>query len=468
MKKHFESVKYSKKEILMKSLKVTVWGRRGAAFLFFLFFMGTGVGSGAFLLKYFQIGPAVSSFRMGNGLLLGGMILLLILILTLLFGRFYCSFLCPLGLVQEFFLLPFKGRKGTLPKGGRLALGGILWGLFLAGASWSFWLLDPFTLFMRGFGGGKASFWIPLIIFGVLFLLVLWKGRIFCNSFCPVGALLGGISRFALFPLQIHSNCVGCGKCVKKCPAGSITGEGKEKKLDPSSCILCLDCVQTCPVNAISSGKKEFSKLPPDETRRTLLKEGGILAAGLAAGAFAGIAGKGKNGLNAFFPEEKNMLLPPGAISAKEFFRKCLSCQLCAASCPAGVIQIRKNGMGGVALSYEKSHCLYDCHICMQVCPAGALKRFSLAEKKRLQIAAVQYDPRKCIVLQESEDCGKCADGCPAGGIVLRKLPTGLSMPRVVPEKCIGCGKCFHACPSNGAITIKAIPEQKLLNSTSK
>lgn len=446
----------------MKSLKVPVWARRITALLIFLFFIGTGLGFGAFLPKYFQIGPIFSSFLMGNGLLMGGLILLLILILTLFFGRFYCSSLCPLGLAQELFSLPFKGRKGTMPPFLRLVTGGVLWGLLLAGCSWGFWLLDPFTLFMRGEGGGRVLWFLPLGIFVFFFLLVLWKGRIFCNSFCPVGALLGGISRFALFPLQIHNNCIGCGKCVKKCPAGSITGEGKEKKLDPSSCVLCLSCVNDCPVDAISFGKKEKEDLPADEKRRSFLKAGGLLAAGLAVGASAGILSKGRRGVRRSFPDrEKSAIYPPGAVSGKEFLQKCLSCQLCVASCPAGIIRPRGGGFGGVELDYEKGHCLYDCHICMQVCPAGALKRLPLAEKKRLQIGKVVYDPRKCMVLQESVDCGKCGDACPSGGITLRKMRTGLSIPRVVPEKCIGCGKCLGVCPVD-ALTIEPVMQQKL------
>ena len=225
-----------------------------------------------------------------------------------------------------------------------------------------------------------------------------------------------------------------------------------------------MACAGVCPADAVSFGKKTPSPSGSNKNRRGLLKNASLLASGLFVGSLLGSFGKGKDGIGRFFPEEENVdntgLFPPGAITGKEFLQKCLSCQLCAASCPAGIIRLREKGLGGVELDYNKGYCIYDCHICMQVCPAGALKRLSLGEKKRLQIGKLIYDPRNCIVLQESEDCGKCADVCPAGGILLRKMRTGLEIPKVVPEKCIGCGRCLHACPSSGALKIEAAAKQ--------
>ena len=390
------------------------------------------------------------------GVSTGAVVMLLILgIATLVFGRFYCSLCCPFGIMQDIFIL-LSLRKGKVRKNLfllRYLIAGIVAGLFAGGTNLGFLLLDPYSNAGRVFASFSLGGFVILIL---IIVLAVWKQRIFCTALCPVGTILGVFSRFGIFRLTISENCVRCGKCVKVCPSGCI--DIRENSLDNARCIRCMACVSACPKECISLRPGKPEKIQSSERRRFLISAGSF-AAGLAAGLVFAKSGLLKAG-------KKLKILPPGAGSPAAFADKCTACMLCVVNCPAKIIVPSRNGMGAVELDLEKGSCLYNCSRCGNVCPAGAIKALSLPEKRRIKIAEAKFDPRNCIAFQDGEKCGLCGKACPTGAITLRKNTT----PRPIKKNlCIGCGACQQVCPAlNKAMTVSPIKYQKVLSDTTE
>jgi ferredoxin len=217
-----------------------------------------------------------------------------------------------------------------------------------------------------------------------------------------------------------------------------------------------MNCISVCRVHGIVFGfsEKPLPSAGPDVSRREFLIKSGILAGGFAAGILLA-----KTGLTRLADYAKRFrILPPGAGDAVRFMQKCTACQLCTKNCPAAVIVPAPGGDGPVSLDLEKGACAYNCNRCSQVCPTGAIRPLTLEEKRHTKIAEARFNPQNCIVFQENEPCGKCAEVCPVKAVVLRKNGT----PRPVKTNlCIGCGACQQICPApEKAMTIHAIEKQ--------
>lgn len=383
--------------------------------------------------------------------------LIIITLLTVLLGRIYCSFLCPLGILQD--VIGFISRRRNKPEKDnkvlRYIIAGIAFGLFLFGWNLGFLLLDPYSNFGRIFSTFSIGSVIPFVIFTAL---VLWKKRIFCTSICPAGTLLGLISRFSLYSMRINDNCVSCGKCVSACPSGCIDLESKS--IDNERCIRCMNCLSSCNVGGI-----DYSRRKPDsnvnaehsESRREFLKLGGIALIAVTCGSV--LARTGASALARVAAAFK--ILPPGARNAEWFTSKCTSCQLCTNNCPSGIIVPSPNGYGPVSLNLNNGFCDPECNTCSTVCPTGAITPLTLEQKKKTKIAEAQFNARNCIVFQENKACGECSWVCPTGAISLRKN----GAPKLDKSICIGCGACQYICPANPkAMTITDITEQSTIN----
>lgn len=376
-------------------------------------------------------------------------VVLAIALITLVFGRFYCSVLCPLGIIQDV-VGWLSRRKGTVTSNyvkTRYAIAGVVFGLFACGWTTGFLLLDPYSNFGRMAGSFTVGGMIPLV---AIIILALWKKRLYCTTICPVGTLLGLVAKFGLFRLGIYGKCVKCGKCVKVCPAGCI--EPQNGILDNERCVRCMNCVSACPLDAISFKLLKVDVEPVQPSRRAFLIQGGILLAGLAVGVSLSKAGldRIKKWLG------KTGILPPGAGDKARFAAKCTSCQLCVANCPEKIIVPAPGGDGPVSLDLSRGACNYSCHRCSTICPTGAIMPLTLEAKRKTKIAEAVFDATKCLVFQQGEKCGKCAAACPAKAIVLRKS----GAPRPVDlSLCIGCGACQDACPVN-AMTVHEIDKQ--------
>ena len=369
-------------------------------------------------------------------------LLAVLLIITLLFGRIYCSVFCPLGLYQEFLMLLFR-RKVTTQKSHpyKYILAALVFGALFGGTAYLVRLIDPYTFFSTAVSGT----WFGLTLLAVLTVLVWFKGRIFCANICPVGALLGLISKYAANKIYIENDkCVSCGLCASKCPVGSI--DFKNKTVDNETCIKCFKCLGGCHRISIHYGRKK-TPIPQFSPARRQMLVGGAAAAVLA------VAFKGGLEISKHIAVKiKSVIVPAGAGSAKEFANHCLNCNLCVQNCPMKILKKANNYYPAVHIKYGDKFCDYNCHKCSQVCPSGAISKLSLAQKQKTQIGLASIDEDICI------RCGLCVTNCPRKAVSKEKG----GYPLVNTNICIGCGACASGCPVK-AIKINPTATQRIL-----
>lgn len=396
-----------------------------------------------------QLVPLVQSALL-NTTLTALILLVILLAITLVFGRIYCSMLCPLGILQELLMLLFSPLKKLLKMEQSFEqkhyafaylLAAVCFGGLLGGTAIILRHFDPYSVFGNAFGLG---------IYGIVFVillavLVFFKKRFFCTNICPLGALLGWISRCSLLKIRINSAmCVGCAKCAQKCPTGSI--DVKNGKVDNETCIKCFNCLGDCHRGALTCSLKESEDISFDIGRREFLVKGGSFL--LLALAFrAGLTYTKRVG-----QKFKRALLPAGAGNVKDFANRCLNCNLCVKNCPMKIIKKANGEFPVVHLDYGTSRCDYNCHKCSDICPSGALKHLTLAQKQRTKLGTAIINKKLCV------KCGLCVMECPRQ-IISKQAGEN---PVINADACIGCGACQSACPV-GAIRIKPIEEQRLV-----
>ncbi|MBO7332773.1 MAG: 4Fe-4S binding protein [Alphaproteobacteria bacterium] len=369
---------------------------------------------------------------------IGAVSLVVILFLTFLFGRFYCSVLCPFGVAQEAVMTLIR-RKRNYQKRTFLRYLPMLvvFGTMIGGTTVVLRLLEPYTYF----GSLMSGSIIGITATSIVFVLTVWKGRFFCTHICPVGTFLGLVARFSKRGIFIDKDtCRMCGLCVRECPADCI--DIQNGKIDNESCLRCMKCFTACRFGAVKFGvKKEDEKL--NLSRRDMLKAVG------AGAVLLGSAGLGCTLKKQTTERAKDVILPPGAMNAERFLNSCLNCNLCVENCPNKIIKKADDVFDAVHLDYSKNACRFKCHKCSSVCPSGALKRLTLQEKQNLQIGMAVIDKSKCV------KCGSCADICPKKAIRMK----GGEFPQIDASECVGCGQCKKVCPAK-AITVVAFREQ--------
>lgn len=431
-----------------------------------------------------------------------------LLLLTLLFGRIYCSVICPLGVMQD--LLAKLNRKKNpysyspaktwlrwsmvvlfvaLMLGGMGSLAGIIapyssFGRIAQNLLQPVWLWGNNLLAAVAEHYGSYAFYekevwlrsMPTLVIAVVTLIVLLVlsfrgGRTYCNTICPVGTLLGQVARFSRLKVVIDANhCKNCGKCARNCKASCI--DVKHHTVDYSRCVACGNCLEQCSFGAIAYGhkatidkenevvreyeaKKEVSTAAPSvaEGRREFL-----LGAGLAIGTAVLAQEKKKvdGGLavieDKIQPERNTPLTPAGSLSASHLQQHCTACQLCVSECPNDVLrpQTSLQNLMQPTMSYERGYCRPECNRCSEVCPTGAIKPITLADKSSIQIGHAVWVRKNCICITDETDCGNCARHCPAGAIVMVPQDDALKpmIPAVNESRCIGCGACENLCPA--------------------
>ncbi|MDE5989248.1 MAG: 4Fe-4S binding protein [Duncaniella sp.] len=420
--------------------------------------------------------------------------------LTLLFGRVYCSVICPLGVMQDVFAcfgkMARKNRYSYSPAkttirvtflvlmalaiaagiGSLVALlapyssyGRIvqsllsplwLWGNNLL-ASWAeradsyaFYSVD---IWLKS-SGTLAVAAVTLVLIGVL----AWRnGRTYCNTVCPVGTVLGFLSKYSLFrPVIDTSKCNGCGLCARNCKSACI--DSRNHQIDYSRCVSCMDCLDKCHRGAISYGyrrsgtdSREAESGGADRSRRQFMVSAAAVTAAAAVkaqektvdGGLAVIADKK-------IPQRSTPIVPPGAIGLRNMSSHCTACQLCVTVCPNGVLRPSSGLLTFMQpeSSYERGYCRPECVKCSEVCPAGAIRPISTAEKSSIQIGHAVWIKDNCVPLTDGVECGNCARHCPVGAIVMVPSVNGKDdspkIPAVNAERCIGCGACENLCPS--------------------
>lgn len=446
------------------------------------------------LFLFFQFIPSANKF-LGAGVI-AATGFLIVLILTFLTGRTYCSFLCPLGVLQDVFSRiggRFKKRfrrfgfkkPHTILRYLILAITLVVtlrWGIYLLT------LLDPYSIFGRfmtffgrpvilvinnflaGILGRFDNYTLvntpvtgfPLIVYSipVAFILLvgilsLAKGRLYCNTVCPVGTFMGLIAKISALRLRFDDvKCTRCGRCSLACKSSCI--DFINKKIDYSRCVVCFDCLKSCPDRALVYGLLPVKKKaePTDETRRKVIIGSILFLFGLSQR----IVGQNKTvpvPKKASTVEESRTcpVCPPGSTSVANFTGKCTACSLCIDVCPNNVLQpsFREYGIAGMMqprMDYHMSFCTYECIKCLDICPTGALLPLTLEAKKLTQLGKAVFIKDNCIVKTEKTACGACSEACPTKAVHMIPYEGNLVIPETKDDICIGCGHCEFACPT--------------------
>lgn len=458
--------------------------------LLFLDFTGTWHTWFGWLAKI-QFLPAVLALNLG--------VVVFLILLTLLFGRVYCSVICPLGVMQDIFA--WFGRKSKKNRYTyspaksvlRYTVLGIFVVALIAGVGSVVALLAPYSSYGRIAQNLLAPFWawgnnlfayiaeradsyafyekevwlksLPTFIIALVTVVCLailaWRnGRTYCNTICPVGTVLGFFSRFSwMKPVIDTDKCVNCGLCGRNCKAACI--DTKNHTIDYSRCVSCMDCLEKCHTHAIRYGRmKKAEPVTPenktvDTSRRTFLTGVGVLAATAAVqaqektvdGGLAAITDKK-------IPDRATPIVPPGAQSLRHMAQHCTGCQLCVSVCPNDVLRpsTKLTTLMQPEASYERGYCRPECVKCSEVCPAGAILKITPADKSAIQIGHAVWVKDNCVPLTDGVECGNCARHCPTGAITMvasdPEDPYSPKIPAVNTELCIGCGACENLCPA--------------------
>ena len=414
-------------------------------------------------------------------LALNVVVIVALLVLTLVFGRIYCSVICPMGIMQDIFgWLGKKAKKNryTYSKQ-KHALRIIFFVMMLIslvlGGGTIVQLLAPYSAFGRictnllqpvwmagnnllaaiaehydSYAFYHTNIWmraLPSLIIAAITLIILavlaWRnGRTYCNTICPVGTLLSVFAKFSW--LKIHfdvDKCKNCSLCTKNCKAACI--DYKTHTVDPLRCVVCGDCIKSCKFGALkythganrTNGTNETNGANEtiDTSKRSFLLSSALLATAAMA-------------------QNKDKIMDGGLAEIED--KVAPERQLCISECPNEVLRPSADlwHLMQPTMSYERGYCRPECNRCSEVCPAGAIKPLAHDLKASTQIGHAVWIKKNCIPLTDGVECGNCARHCPVGAIEM--VPSDPDdeespyVPAVNENRCIGCGACEYLCPA--------------------
>ncbi|MBT4089602.1 MAG: 4Fe-4S binding protein [Deltaproteobacteria bacterium] len=442
---------------------------------------------------------------------LGGLIpAVVIILLTIFLGRFFCGHICPLGttldVADKVFAVPYKKRKnvGYLRSLKYLVLIALT-GASLFGVSYIF-LVSPLSLITRFYGlmilpavnyltGGAHQILFPLweqldinalLFFQIkslryqtqFFVLLFFTGlfslsritpRFWCRYLCPAGALFALFSRKPLVHRVVSDKCNECGKCVRACSMGAID-EADFLQTCFEDCVVCLTCEKICPESAITFSREPapvqngiISTLP---TRRQFIVAG-VAGTSTAMVSLTGLnSSVGKAGQGQVVPPM--LIRPPATLPELDFLARCVRCGECMVACPTNTLQpiwfdAGLMGLFSPAITPRRGFCNPDCHRCAEVCPTESIRVISKEERVWAKTGTAMIHRQKCLAWEHDKKCMVCDEVCPFGAIEFTQ-ESGLSVtvPKVKEEKCSGCGYCEYHCPVQNQSAIVVTPMNAL------
>ena len=472
-----------------------------------------------------QFMPALLALNVGA--------LLFVVALTLLLGRIYCSVICPLGVMQDAiaWLRRKKNKYRYSPAKNilRYAMLVVVCAFLALGYAGIAGLIFPYSTYGRivstcvaplyklannGLAAlaehyGSYAFYevdawlksvsalvVSLLTWGVIAVLAWRGGRTWCNTICPVGTLLGFISKQSLFKIKIDTDkCKNCHLCERNCKASCI--DLNTHTVDYSRCVVCGNCEMQCKHDAIKlkaspvpskggvngaavdalSPKENAGERLEGSGRRAALTSLALLAGTALAKAQSKIEPKTTDGgfadlIKKEKPKRNKLITPPGSLSIRNLRTHCTACQLCVDACPNDVLRPSSSldRFMQPEVSYERGYCRPECTRCSEVCPTSAIKPVTVEQRTAIQVGHAVWTRDLCIPVKDEKPCGLCARKCPAQAIQMVPLQAGvhqdgwrwrdaddneiprekvLLIPIVNEEKCIGCGACENLCPSN-------------------
>jgi polyferredoxin len=462
---------------------------------------------------FFRLDPLVAAAAMLAGRAFISLLFLSLIVvgLTLIWGRFFCGWFCPLGtlldlshplltpakktkappsrrvwkyylltfiLVAAFFGLPVVGYFdpfSLLVRGLALAVDpffnysvvSFFDFFYRSGPSWLSDLTEPVYAFFKDtlLAYNQKNFFLSLVSLSILlslFILEKVERRFWCKNLCPLGGLLSLLSRFSWLRGQIRSSCRGCRVCTQICRMDAI---GPDEGVAGGDCNLCLDCLERCPDESIAFLFKKWSgpEKPLGVSRRAFI---GTLASGLVLPTVVQVRAENK------IPE-RALIRPPGALKENQFLNRCVRCGECMKVCLNNALQPSwlESGVEGLfspRLLPRIGYCEYNCTLCGQVCPSGAIRKMSLQEKQRTVIGKAEFDRNRCLPYAKGTPCIVCEEHCPLPDKAIKFRETAvpnsegktvtLKQPYVVESLCIGCGICENKCPLEGKAGVSVFP----------
>ncbi len=420
-----------------------------------------------------------------------------VVVLTVLAGRFFCGWICPLGVCLDiadkvFFRGAQRPRRGgtadrTKTRQLKYYLLIVILSASLFGGQIAY-LADPITILTRAFtfvlfpvaqlGLRSFSQWdlieqrlsfltasllIPrdvqyffrLNFLSALVLIVVISlnsisRRYWCRNLCPLGALLAFVSKISMIRRQVGGRCNSCAKCVSECKMGAIYDNPREYQA--TECIYCYDCTQVCPTLAtkiVPSLRAEGYRSTLNLRRRHVLQ---ALGSGLLLAILARTNAAAKTSRTGGVKTSSEFLIrPPGALPEEEFLNRCIRCSECMKVCPTGGLQpaIAEAGLAGLwtpVLIPRLGECTQNCNLCSQVCSSQAIQPFEISEKSHIYIGRAVIDRSQCIAWNSDRKCLVCDEHCSYHAIYWKEVD-GVKRPFVNEYKCVGCGICENACP---------------------
>jgi MauM/NapG family ferredoxin protein len=445
---------------------------------------------------------------------------IVVVLLTLVLGRFFCNWVCPLGTTLDIWERLTRGRSKHVGRPrvrrtvGLRNLKYYILAVFLIAAVFSTqvaYILDPIPLATRSYAlaiypyftyiakavlsplwevpvvnriseplygflkahvfypnpdiGYQPITWLHHLVFaffaGVLALSLL-QPRFWCRYLCPLGAMLGLMSRTSVLRWTVdREKCTHCNRCARECKTGAIAENAEGYRVE--ECVECFNCESLCGDGAIKfrfasplrSIRREREAMPGGLglTRRRFVQSAAVAAVTVP---FLKLRTTGRD-------PNPWLIRPPGSLAEEDFLDRCIRCGECMKVCPTSglhptLFEADLEGIGTPKLVPSIGYCDYECNSCGRVCPTGAIANLTLEEKKETKIGTAYFVKDKCYPWNENINCLVCEEHCPTPeksikfwDVEVLEQETNriitVKRPYVVTETCIGCGICENKCP---------------------